>query len=61
VVAAGAPEEIAEIADSYTGQFVRHVLKLEGSAVGTGEALARACVANGNGRVTRTRVAAASR
>jgi excinuclease ABC subunit A len=61
VVAAGTPEEVAEVAESYTGQFLRQVLKLDGQAAGSGLAAARARTANGNGRVTRRRVAAASR
>ena len=61
VVAAGAPEEIAEVPHSYTGQFLRQVLKLDDRAAGGGQAAARARAANGNGRATRKRVAAASR
>jgi excinuclease ABC subunit A len=49
VVAAGTPEEVAEHPDSYTGQFLRHMLGLPGEATGTGGAAAkRAQQANGS-------------
>jgi excinuclease ABC subunit A len=63
VVAMGTPEEVAEQADSYTGQFLRHVLGLEGEALETGEAARRAEIANGtapagrNGRGARSTAA----
>jgi excinuclease ABC subunit A len=49
VVAAGTPEEVAEIAESYTGGFLRHVFGLDGEPAGSG-AQARAAKANGSGR-----------
>jgi excinuclease ABC subunit A len=49
VVAAGTPEEVAEIAESYTGGFLRHVFGLDGEPAGGG-AQARAAKANGSGR-----------
>ena len=53
VVAAGTPEEVAEVPESYTGQFLRSVLKLDGEATGGQEAVARARKANGGGRTRR--------
>jgi excinuclease ABC subunit A len=47
VLAAGSPEELAEVAESHTGQFLRHVLHLTGEPTGSDEALARAAKANG--------------
>jgi excinuclease ABC subunit A len=47
IVAAGTPEEVAEVPESYTGQFLRPVLGLSGTATGGEEALARAAAANG--------------
>ena len=61
VVAAGTPEEVAELTGSYTGQFLRHVLKLGGEPTGASQASARAKRANGKSRATRKRVAAQSR
>jgi excinuclease ABC subunit A len=49
VVAAGTPEEVAEIAESYTGGFLRRVFGLDGEPAGSG-AQARAAKANGSGR-----------
>src|SRR5256886_758327 len=49
VVAAGTPEEVAEIAESYTGGFLRHVFGLDGEPAGSG-AQARAEKANRSGR-----------
>jgi excinuclease ABC subunit A len=46
VVAAGTPEEVAEIPESYTGGFLRHVLGLDGEP-GGGQAQARAAKSNG--------------
>nr|WP_205861369.1 excinuclease ABC subunit UvrA [Planosporangium flavigriseum] len=51
VVAAGTPEEVAEIAESHTGTFLRQVLDLDGTPAG-GSAQARAEKANGSGRST---------
>jgi excinuclease ABC subunit A len=49
VVAAGTPEEVAEIAESHTGGFLRDVLGLKGKPAG-GDAQGRAEKANGSGR-----------
>jgi excinuclease ABC subunit A len=32
VIAAGSPEEVAEVEDSYTGQFLREILRLPAAA-----------------------------
>jgi len=50
VLAAGTPEEIAEVAESATGQFLRHVLGLDGEATGAADAISRAAKANGTAR-----------
>ncbi|SNT62434.1 excinuclease ABC subunit A [Asanoa hainanensis] len=51
VLAAGTPEEIAEVPESATGQFLRHTLELTGPAKGSEKATARAAKANGtNGK-----------
>lgn len=47
VLAAGTPEEVAEVPESHTGQFVRQVLKLDGAAKGAAQATSRAAKANG--------------
>ncbi|WP_018251570.1 excinuclease ABC subunit UvrA [Salinispora mooreana] len=47
VLAAGTPEEVAEVPESHTGQFVRQVLKLDGAAQGAVQATSRAAKANG--------------
>jgi len=53
IVAAGTPEEVAEVPDSYTGDFLRPVLRLKGRAKGGADATARAEKANGgNGNGT---------
>ncbi|MGC1211140.1 MAG: excinuclease ABC subunit UvrA [Micromonospora sp.] len=49
VLATGTPEEVAEVAESHTGQFLRQVLKLDGEAKGAQAATSRAAKANGNG------------
>jgi excinuclease ABC subunit A len=51
VIAAGTPEEVAEITESYTGGFLRHVFGLDGEPAGSG-AQDRAAKANGSGRTT---------
>ncbi|MQA23955.1 MAG: excinuclease ABC subunit UvrA [Micromonosporaceae bacterium] len=63
VVAAGAPEEVAEASESHTGAFLRRCLGLSGEADdgGGGPAVARARKANGKGRAARKLVAAQSR
>jgi excinuclease ABC subunit A len=47
VLAAGTPEEVAEVPDSHTGYFLRHALRLEGEPAGADAAVARAAKANG--------------
>ncbi|SCL37111.1 excinuclease ABC subunit A [Micromonospora rhizosphaerae] len=47
VLATGTPEEVAEVAESHTGQFLRHVLNLDGEAKGATAATNRAAKANG--------------
>ncbi|WP_433529072.1 excinuclease ABC subunit UvrA [Micromonospora sp. CA-263727] len=59
VLATGSPEEVAEVAESHTGQFLRTVLKLDGAAKGAAAATARAAKANG-GRSRGGRKAAAA-
>ncbi|MEU8297407.1 excinuclease ABC subunit UvrA [Micromonospora sp. NPDC048909] len=53
VLATGTPEEVAEVAESHTGQFLRQVLKLDGEAKGAAAATSRAAKANG-AKTTRT-------
>ncbi|WP_432987452.1 excinuclease ABC subunit UvrA [Dactylosporangium sp. CA-233914] len=50
VVAAGTPEEVAELPESYTGQFLRHVLDLSGEPSGDPSARERGALANGEGK-----------
>ncbi|MCM0678647.1 excinuclease ABC subunit UvrA [Micromonospora phytophila] len=47
VLATGTPEEVAEVPESHTGQFLRQVLKLDGEAKGAAAATSRAAKANG--------------
>ncbi|MGK5684482.1 excinuclease ABC subunit UvrA [Actinoplanes sp. URMC 104] len=47
VLATGTPEEIAEVPESHTGQFLRPMLGLKGEAKGSPAATARAAKANG--------------
>jgi excinuclease ABC subunit A len=47
VLAAGTPEEVAEVTESATGQFLRPVLGLKGGPKGADAATARAAKANG--------------
>jgi excinuclease ABC subunit A len=51
VVAVGTPEELAETPESHTGQWLRHVLGLDGPAAGAAprKVASRAAKANGNG------------
>ncbi|GAA1858090.1 excinuclease ABC subunit UvrA [Asanoa iriomotensis] len=49
LIAAGTPEEIAEVPESATGQFLRHTLELTGPPKGSEKAIARAAKANGAG------------
>ena len=55
VIAKGTPEEVAEVAESHTGQFLRAVLKLDGEARGAKAAVTRASRANGVTPKSRTR------
>ncbi|GIE96989.1 excinuclease ABC subunit UvrA [Paractinoplanes rishiriensis] len=47
VLATGRPEEVAEVAESHTGGFLRHMLGLTGEPAGAAAAVARAAKANG--------------
>jgi excinuclease ABC subunit A len=47
VLAAGTPEELAEVPGSHTGHYLRHALGLTGEPAGAAAALARAAKANG--------------
>ncbi|MFG2055947.1 excinuclease ABC subunit UvrA [Micromonospora sp. NPDC048930] len=47
VLATGTPEEVAEVPESHTGQFLRPMLKLDGAAKGAAAATSRAAKANG--------------
>ncbi|GIF12008.1 excinuclease ABC subunit UvrA [Actinoplanes teichomyceticus] len=60
VLAAGTPEELAEVPESHTGQFLRHMLGLEGEPTGSPAATARAAKANGE-RATGSRAAGATK
>ncbi|GII21689.1 excinuclease ABC subunit UvrA [Planosporangium mesophilum] len=57
VVAMGTPEEVAEIAESHTGAFLREVLDLDGQPTG-GSAQERAAKANGSGQAPARKAAA---
>ncbi|MBU2665802.1 excinuclease ABC subunit UvrA [Actinoplanes bogorensis] len=63
VLATGTPEELAEVPESHTGQFLRHMLGLKGAGKGSAAATARAAKANGatapKARATRSRAKAA--
>ncbi|MGC4896030.1 excinuclease ABC subunit UvrA [Micromonospora sp. DT31] len=48
VLATGTPEEVAEVPESHTGQFLRSTLKLDGQAKGAKAATTRAAKANGS-------------
>ncbi|WNM37739.1 excinuclease ABC subunit UvrA [Micromonospora halotolerans] len=62
VLATGTPEEVAEVPESHTGQFLRPILKLDGAAKGAKAATTRAAKANGAAAKPRTRrVPAAAR
>ncbi len=60
VVAIGSPEEVAELPESHTGEFLRHMLGLTGPAAGSPEAAARAAQANAGVAPVRTDAAAGS-
>ncbi|WP_089157128.1 excinuclease ABC subunit UvrA [Micromonospora sp. NBS 11-29] len=47
VLATGTPEEVAEVPESHTGEFLRPILKLDGEAKGAKAATSRAAKANG--------------
>ncbi|XTZ15631.1 excinuclease ABC subunit UvrA [Micromonospora echinospora] len=53
VLATGTPEEVAEVPESHTGQFLRPVLGLDGEARGATAATGRAAKANAGRRTTR--------
>ncbi|WP_416903270.1 excinuclease ABC subunit UvrA [Micromonospora echinospora] len=53
VLATGTPEEVAEVPESHTGQFLRPVLGLGGEARGAAAATGRAAKANAGRRTTR--------
>ncbi|SCG45843.1 excinuclease ABC subunit UvrA [Micromonospora coxensis] len=55
VLATGTPEEVAEVPESHTGQFLRPMLKLDGAAKGARAATTRAAKANGGAAKPRTR------
>jgi excinuclease ABC subunit A len=59
VIAVGTPEEVAEVAESHTGQFLRHTLGLDGDASGSAKAVARAETANYGGAAARSRAGSA--
>lgn len=60
VLATGTPEEVAEVAESHTGEFLRQVLKLDGKAKGAAAATTRAAKANGVTKARTSRKVAAS-
>ena len=47
ILAAGTPEEVAELPESHTGAYLRHALGLDGEPAGGKAAVARARQANG--------------
>jgi excinuclease ABC subunit A len=57
MLAAGTPEELAEVPESATGQFLRPVLGLTGAAKGAAAATARADKANGTTSKSKTTAA----
>ncbi|MFI0795076.1 excinuclease ABC subunit UvrA [Micromonospora rubida] len=59
VLATGTPEEVAEVPESHTGQFLRQVLRLDGDAKGAKAATGRAAKANGTTRARSGRKAPA--
>ncbi|MFI1193687.1 excinuclease ABC subunit UvrA [Micromonospora sp. NPDC020750] len=59
VLATGTPEEVAEVPESHTGQFLRQVLRLDGEAKGAKAATGRAAKANGTTRARPGRKATA--
>jgi excinuclease ABC subunit A len=59
VLATGTPEELAEVPDSHTGQFLRHTLGLAGKPAGSRDAVARAAKANGTAATAKPRASRA--
>ncbi|PGH40979.1 excinuclease ABC subunit A [Micromonospora sediminicola] len=61
VLATGTPEEVAEVAESHTGEFLRPILKLDGAAKGAKAATTRAAKANGGAKTRARKVPAGAR
>ncbi|MFE9207173.1 excinuclease ABC subunit UvrA [Micromonospora sp. NPDC007230] len=61
VLATGTPEEVAEVPESHTGQFLRPMLKLDGEAKGATAATTRAARANGTAKSRARKVPAGAR
>ncbi|WP_349876004.1 excinuclease ABC subunit UvrA [Micromonospora sp. HUAS YX12] len=61
VIATGTPEEVAEVPESHTGQFLRPILKLDGEAKGAKAATTRAAKANGSAKSRSRKVPAGAR
>ncbi|AXO35616.1 excinuclease ABC subunit UvrA [Micromonospora sp. B006] len=61
VIATGTPEEVAEVPESHTGQFLRPILKLDGQAKGAKAATTRAAKANGGAKPRARKVPAGAR
>ncbi|ADU09469.1 MULTISPECIES: excinuclease ABC subunit UvrA [Micromonospora] len=61
VLATGTPEEVAEVPESHTGQFLRPILKLDGEAKGAKAATTRAAKANGSAKSRTRKVPAGAR
>ncbi|PTA42625.1 excinuclease ABC subunit UvrA [Micromonospora sp. RP3T] len=61
VLATGTPEEVAEVPESHTGEFLRPILKLAGDAKGAKAATTRAAKANGTTKSRARKVPAAAR
>ncbi|MFF0655293.1 excinuclease ABC subunit UvrA [Micromonospora tulbaghiae] len=61
VIATGMPEEVAEVPESHTGQFLRPILKLDGEAKGAKAATTRAAKANGSAKSRSRKVPAGAR
>ncbi|WBB75445.1 excinuclease ABC subunit UvrA [Micromonospora sp. WMMD1128] len=61
VLATGTPEEVAEVPESHTGEFLRPILKLAGEAKGAKAATTRAAKANGATKSRARKVPAGAR
>ncbi|MET7470461.1 excinuclease ABC subunit UvrA [Micromonospora sp. NPDC005686] len=61
VLATGTPEEVAEVPESHTGEFLRPILKLDGEAKGAKAATTRAAKANGSAKPRARKVPAGAR